>query len=516
MKEILAGRYAGPFPEIPFEYYMQSPLGLVPKSGNQTRLIFHLSYNFGDADVKKSLNFHTPSDWCTVKYNDLDYAVQTCIDLRKQIRGMELLENEDPLTLIGRKQSVALHFSKSDLRAAFRLLQVLLAQRCYLIMYARHLITKKGYYFVEKNLHFGASISCARFQLFSDALKHIFEFVTGYHFRCTNYLDDYLFTGASKLEANRMVRSFLNLCEDIGCEVALDKTEYAEKQVVFLGILLDGEWDRLSVPQDKAEKAVKLLKWTIEKKKVTVKHIQRLTEVLNFLNRAIVPGRAFTRRMYSKLRITDKEGNSLKHYHHVTLGAEFVNDCKVWLQFLSEIATGHLCRPFLDTRAFEYAETLNFYTDASLNRNFGLGGIYNNRFIVGRWGAVFIEMQKPSIEFLELFALTAGILTWGHLPELSNKRLIIFCDNTAVMDMVNQFTSSCEHCMKLIRILALNGLRYNRRLLVKHVRSKNNILADSLSRMNFKRFRVNAPVSMNWYPDKIAPEIWSIDKIWSN
>ena len=32
IKEVQANRYAGPFEETPSEYYVQSPLGLVPKS----------------------------------------------------------------------------------------------------------------------------------------------------------------------------------------------------------------------------------------------------------------------------------------------------------------------------------------------------------------------------------------------------------------------------------------------------------------------------------------------------
>ena len=46
MKEVECKRVAGPFEEIPFEFYVQSPIGLVPKVGNKTRLIFHLSYTF--------------------------------------------------------------------------------------------------------------------------------------------------------------------------------------------------------------------------------------------------------------------------------------------------------------------------------------------------------------------------------------------------------------------------------------------------------------------------------------
>ena len=45
MKEVKELRYAGPFKKIPFENYIQSPIGLVPKDGGKdTWLIFHLSY----------------------------------------------------------------------------------------------------------------------------------------------------------------------------------------------------------------------------------------------------------------------------------------------------------------------------------------------------------------------------------------------------------------------------------------------------------------------------------------
>ena len=46
VKKVNLGRYAGPFLNIPFKNYVQSPVGLVPKAGNKTRLIFHLSYDF--------------------------------------------------------------------------------------------------------------------------------------------------------------------------------------------------------------------------------------------------------------------------------------------------------------------------------------------------------------------------------------------------------------------------------------------------------------------------------------
>ena len=45
IKEVKLGRVAGPFAKPPFDNFVQSPVGLVPKdNGNKTRLIFHLSY----------------------------------------------------------------------------------------------------------------------------------------------------------------------------------------------------------------------------------------------------------------------------------------------------------------------------------------------------------------------------------------------------------------------------------------------------------------------------------------
>ena len=69
MKELELGRYAGPFEQPPFEYFVQSPIGLVPKDkGTKTRLIFHLSYPKGG----ESVNAGIPDDKCSVKYPDFD------------------------------------------------------------------------------------------------------------------------------------------------------------------------------------------------------------------------------------------------------------------------------------------------------------------------------------------------------------------------------------------------------------------------------------------------------------
>ena len=68
------------------------------------------------------------------------------------------------------------------------------------------------------------------------------------------------------------------------------------------------------------------------------------------------------------------------------------------------------------------------------------------------------------------------------------------------MHMVNNLASSCSQCMKLIQIIALQVIVHGRRVRVIFVHSKNNILAETLSRMDFDRFWRHAPKSMSTKP----------------
>ena len=84
MKEVKLKRYAGPFTEVPFTHYVQSPIGLVPKAGGQTRLIFHLSYKFKNGN--ESVNFWTPKEKCSVHYNNINHAVNNCLWQLREMR----------------------------------------------------------------------------------------------------------------------------------------------------------------------------------------------------------------------------------------------------------------------------------------------------------------------------------------------------------------------------------------------------------------------------------------------
>ena len=138
--------------------------------------------------------------------------------------------------------------------------------------------------------------------------------------------------------------------------------------------------------------------------------------------------------------------------------------------------------------------------------------MFGDRWIFGLWGEQYIDEESPSIEFLELFALCAGILTWAHL--LTNCRIIVYCDNEAVVHMVNNMTSKCPQCMKLIRLLILGGLNHNRRVFVRHVKTAENKRADALSRYQFDHFWQHSKETTFEIPDRISSKLWPLEQIW--
>ena len=274
MKEVRLKRFAGPYEEIPFDdSYIQSPIGLVPKdNGRDTRLIFHLSYPRGSG---LSLNENTPKELCSVQYPDFQKAVELCI-----------------------KAGIGCRISKSDMTAAFRNLGIRKRDWRWLILKAKNPKNKQYYYFIDKCLPFGASISCALFQRFSNAISHIVKIKAG-NKENINYLDDFLFIALLEAFCNGQVELFLRVCSDINFPVSAEKTFYASTRLVFLGLLLDMVAQLVLIPAEKIAKAKQLIDDVLDRrsKKITIHQLQKICGFLNFLGRCVVPRTCFHKKV---------------------------------------------------------------------------------------------------------------------------------------------------------------------------------------------------------------------------
>ena len=254
IKEVKLNRFAGLFEQIPFQYYIQSPVELVPETGNQCHLIFHLSYDFRGGGGK-SINYYIPQSLCSVKYKDIDHTVKSC------------------LNILNKRPGTTLWFRIMDLKSTFRLVPLRSDMWMLLVMKARDPDSKKWRYFVDKCLPFGAAISCAIFQRLSNALVHILNskaYAILYK-GISNYLDDFLKVATTRMDCEKMLTTFHELCGRLGIPLALEKVIWPTTRVVFLGILLDRMLYLLALPAEKIDRAVYLLKLFLSKKKATVK-----------------------------------------------------------------------------------------------------------------------------------------------------------------------------------------------------------------------------------------------------
>ena len=397
------------------------------------------------------------------------------------------------------------YIGKSDMQSAFRNLRLKVRNFQWLLLKAKSPIDGKTYWFVEKCLPFGASISCSHFQRFSDAIAHIVK-VRNNGKAPINYPDDYFFIDWLRRNCNLQIRTFLDICELIKFPVSMEKTFWGAQMLTFLGLLIDTVRQMVCIPKGKVDKAREAILDILRgKKTTTVQKIQSLTGYLNFLCKCIVPGRAFTRRLYTFY------SPLMKPHHHINIKREMREDLETWLSFLDNAQV--YCRPFIDFSQELQAVDLDWYTDAS--GVIGIGGHLGSSWFQAKWDPKFLKECIPSISYQELYAVTVSILLWGDRFE--NKSIRLNCDNQGVVGILNNNTSNCKNNMQLVRIVVRLCLRLNLRVFAKHLRTEENNLADALSRFQMDRFWKDVKKegrTMNQFGDVLPDSIWPVEKIW--
>ena len=307
----------------------------------------------------------------------------------------------------------------------------------------------------------------------------------------------------AKALCDGQVNVFLDICDSICFPVSLEKTFWGSNLLVFLGLLIDIINQVICIPAEKIIKAKNQIAYFLNKgnRKVTVLQVQKLCGTLNFLCKCVVPGRAFITRLYAMAPA------KLKQHHHVRISQENRLDLEVWDRFLDHPQV--FCRPFIRTGKF-YSSDIDMYSDAS--GIIGCGAYCDQEWTFCKWNEAFLKQKKPSIEYLELYGLTVGVLLW--IGKFKNRNICLFCDNESVKHMVNNLSAHCPNNMFLIRLIALETMVHNVHVTVKHVKSKDNEKADALSRLQFDRFSRLAGDYMNKFPTEMPSCIWLVEKIW--
>ena len=146
------------------------------------------------------------------------------------------------------------------------------------------------------------------------------------------------------------------------------------------------------IPIDKVNKAVALIQGILQNKskKVTLNQLQKVCGFLNFLGRCVIPGRAFTRRLY-----VYTANDKLKPNHHIRINAEMREDLSMWLTFLKHPSV--FCRLFLDFSKTLIADEIDMYSDAS--GKIGFGAICGEECVTTSW--CLCGFSRPMIQGTE-------------------------------------------------------------------------------------------------------------------
>ena len=123
------------------------------------------------------------------------------------------------------------------------------------------------------------------------------------------------------------MNTFKQICQKLGVPLTVDNSFGPTYKFVFLRLEIDTVSQLFRVPEVKSGELSTSIQEILEKKRVTLRQLQSLLGKLNIFTKAIVPGRAFVRRMH------DATLGVCKPHHFIRVSQEMKQDMGLWLTY---------------------------------------------------------------------------------------------------------------------------------------------------------------------------------------
>jgi hypothetical protein len=224
------------------------------------------------------------------------------------------------------------------------------------------------------------------------------------------------------------------------------------------------------------------IKQVLLRKKVTLKKFQSLVGKMSFCSQAIRSSRAFLRRCY------DVMANVKQPYHRLRISEAVRLDLTVWLTFLDSFNGVS----YIPDDIWLDSSNLQLFTDSAGSPTMGCGCFFGTEWSFFRWPKAWHcdEIMKD-ITFLEMVPVMLALCLWG--TQLQHKKVILRIDNEALVVVINKQTSKSKRLMQLVRQFVLVAMELGILFKAVHISTNLNSIADSISRMQWDRFRKLAP-----------------------
>ena len=450
--DVSRGRKAGPFDFPPFANFVGSPLGAFRrKRSEKYRVIHDLSW-----PPRHSVNDYISAEDSSVKYISYDDVIA---NIHQQGRSALMC--------------------KLDIADAYK--HILVRPEDWDLLGITWTEDSNTSFYVDLTLPFGLRSSAKLFTEIADALNMSMLYNGATY--VDHYLDDYITVGppSSPICANNL-DIMLKTCDYIGFEVNPDKVTQPATVVEFLGLIIDSDKFEIRISDHRLNEILDELHSFMKKTTCTKRQILSLIGKLIFVSRVVKSGRSFVR------RLIDLSKRTRFLHHRIRLNRPCRDDIMWWIRFLPQW-NGISLIPDQDWTS---SADIELFTDAS---DIAASCYFNKQWCVVTSEGQYGFLKQRSINLRELFAIMVALATWA--PQLQRRKVLFHCDNMAVVQIIRYGVTRNTEMMNLIRTILFICAKYDFECNTVYVPSAKNDIADSISRLQWDRFRQLAPDAKN-------------------
>ena len=299
------------------------------------------------------------------------------------------------------------------------------------------------HHYIDVSTPFGFRHGSLFFQRCSDAIRYI---MTSHgHTGLFNYIDDLIYTGLPS-EIMNSYQFLLDLLQDLGLDISQKKLVPPATSVTCLGILVDSINRTISIPQEKLQEIITTCKSWFDKTYCSKTDLQSLLGLLLYITKCVKPARFFLNRMLQLLR----DNYDVKK---ILLTKEFFLDLGWFDAFLTH---------YNGVTYYDHSNChFQMHLDASLT---GLGAVFHN---MGYSLPLPKGFMGYSIVHLEILNIVVACKVWAS--HWANKRIKIWCDNQAVVEVLT--TGRCKDNTLAVcaRNIWLISAMYNFQIKIQHI-----------------------------------------------
>lgn len=330
----------------------------------------------------------------------------------------------------------------------------------------------------DTRLMFGASESVGCFHRLTQSVVRMVQRRVQCAVLC--YLDDFLIISDSAEACKQSMDILLSILLELGFNINWDKLVTPTNCITFLGILLNSISMTMSIPEAKLCEIKNCAEQWLHKSKATKKDIQSFVGKLAWAARCVKAIRPCFRSLIDLQK-------RLKHKSHRTrIPSSIKQDIQYFIKWCVRFNGVVFCDPLQQPQP-----DTTLFCDASLQA----GAAWCDRdFVYSNWEADFPSISQQPIFVKEMCAVLLAVRRWCKRWQF--KRVHIYTDNKGVEWALRTGTTRNPFANQLLKDILWLMAWHNVTCHVHYVNTKDNYIADSLSRLDDPAYHHHAVIAL--------------------